>query len=643
MTSESAKLFEEAFGHHQAGRLDDAERLYRDILAADANHAGALHLLGLLAYQVGKAEIAADLIGRAVAIDQAQPAYHYNLGVVLKDLGRLMEAGKAYATALRLAPNYAEAHNNLGTVLDDLGRRNEAVGEYLAAIRLKYDYPDAHNNLGGALARLGRPQDALIPYETAIRLKPDYVQAHANLGLALQELGRFEEAAVRYGEAFRLKPDHSEAIAQQLYCLRQICDWRETGRLEPELLKQKDKFSPFLTLIIDSSGERQLAAARNWCARQHGAIKPLPEQARPKGPRIRLGYLSADFCNHAVAQLVVELIERHDRTRVEVIGYSYGPEDGSALRQRLKDGFDRFEDIRTLPDIEAARLIQREGIDILIDLTGYTAKGRTGILAYRPAPVQVNFLGYPGTLGAEFIDYIIADPICIPPGDESFFREKVVRLECYQPNDGKREIAEQTPSRAECGLPEQGMVFCCFNGSVKITPPVFAVWMRLLAQKPGSVLWLLDANAAAKENLRREASAAGIAPERLIFAPRLPPAQHLARHRLADLFLDTLPYNAHTTASDALWTGLPVLTCRGETFPGRVAASLLTAVGMEELITSSLPEYEALALALAADPARLAGLKAKLAANRSAAPLFDTARFARGIEAAYEQMMKSRR
>jgi len=643
VTSDTGKLFEEAFRHHQAGRLDDADRLYREILAADANHAGALHLLGLLAYQAGKAEIAADLIGKAVAIEKAQPAYYYNFGVVLKDLGRLVEAGKAYEAALRLAPNYAEAHNNLGTVLDDLGRWNDAVREYLAAIRLKYDYPDAHNNLGSALARIGRSQDAIMPYEAAIRLKPDYVQAHANLGLAMQEVGRFQEAAGRYGEAVRLKPDHTEALAQQFYCLRQACDWRETDRLGQELLRRTDKFSPFLPLLIDSSADQQLAAARTWCAQQHGAIKPLPEATRPEGATIRLGYLSVDFCNHAVAQLVVELIERHDRARVEVIGYSYGPEDGSALRQRLKQGFDRFEDIRPLSDAQAAQLIRRDGIDILIDLTGYTAKARTGILAYRPAPAQVNFLGYPGTLGAGFVDYIIADPICIPPEDEPFFTETVVRLNCYQPNDGKREIADQTPSRAESGLPEQGVVFCCFNGSVKITPPVFAVWMRLLARSPGSVLWLLDANADAKENLRREASAAGIAPERLVFAPRVPLTQHLARHRLADLFLDTLPYNAHTTASDALWVGLPVLTCLGRTFPGRVAASLLTAVGMEELITSSLPEYEALALALASDPVRLAGLKAKLAANRATAPLFDSGRFARAIEDAYEQMMEGRR
>ena len=634
------ELFEQAFQHHQAGRLGDAERLYREILAADSNHAGALHLLGILAFQLGKAAIAADLIGKAVTIDRRQPAYYYNLGLALHAVRRLDEAAGAYGAALELAPNYAEAHNNLGTVLEEMGRREEAAGEYHRAVRLKPDYADAHNNLGTALARLGRPKDAVPAYETAIRLKPDYVQAHMNLGLALQELGRFEEAAGRYGEAFRLKPDHAEAIAQQVYCLRQICDWREIDRLEQDLLRQTGKYSPFMPLIVDSSAEQRLAAARTWSA-QFAGVTPLPKQPRADGAKIRLGYLSADFCNHAVAQLVVELIERHDRRRFEVTGYSYGPDDGSFLRQRLMEGFDRFEDIRSLSNADAARLIHRDGIDILIDLTGYTASARTEILAYRPAPMQVNFLGYPGTMGADFIDSLIADPICVPPEHEAFFSEKIVRLDCYQPNDSQRPVAEQTPIRATCGLPEQGVVFCCFNNGFKITPALFAIWMRLLAKTPGSVLWLLDTNQAAKNNLRQEASKADVAPDRLVFAPRVALRDHLARHRLADLFLDTLPYNAHTTASDALWVGLPVLTCLGTSFAGRVAASLLTAVGMPEMITASLAEYEALALALAADPARLASLKTKLAANRGTAALFDSERFARAIEAAYERMIRT--
>lgn len=629
----ASRLFDQGFQHHQAGRLGDAERLYREALAADGDHIHALHMLGVLAYQLGKSDIAIGLMGRSLAIDPKQPACHYNFGVALQALRREEEAIRAYGAAIRLAPNYAEAHSNLGTALQNLGRLDEAAREYAIAVRLKPDYPDAQNNFGSALARLGRQEEALAAYETAIRLKPDYAQAYANAGLALQSLGRFAEAADRYGAAARLKPNHAEAIAQQLYCLRQICDWRETGRLEQELLAQTDKYSPFMALIIDSSPAQQLAAARIW-AEQHASIAPLPKAARPAGAKIRLGYLSVDFCHHAVAQLIVDLIERHDRERFDIIGYSYGPDDGSPLRQRLVEGFDRFVDIRPLSNLEAAQLIRRDGIDILIDLTGYTANARTEILAYRPAPVQVNFLGYPGTMGAGFIDWIIADPICIPPEDDAFFSEKIIRLDCYQPNDSRRQIAE-TPSRAACGLPEQGVVYCCFNNGFKITPTIFALWMRVLGNVPGSVLWLLDSNQAAKDNLRREASSAGIAAERLIFAPRLSLPEHLARHRLADLFLDTLPYNAHTTCSDALWMGLPVLTRKGRTFASRVAASLLTAVGLEEMAASSLADYEA----LASDPARFPAIRAKLTANLATAPLFDGARFARGIEIAYEQLL----
>jgi predicted O-linked N-acetylglucosamine transferase (SPINDLY family) len=433
-----------------------------------------------------------------------------------------------------------------------------------------------------------------------------------------------------------LRPGHAEALNQQIQCRQQICDWRGIGLLQRDLLSSSERFSPFGALTIDSTPAQQLAVARTWCEQRYAAIKPLPQNSDHRGGKIRLGYLSADFCNHAMAHPVAALIEHHDRQRFEIIAYSYGPDDGSPMRRRLAQACDRFTDIRSMPAIEAAKLIQADGIDILIDLAGYTTGARTEILAFRPAPVQVNFLGYPGTMGAGFIDYIIADPVCIPLGEDVYFSETVVRLaDCYQPNDRRREIAE-TPSREACGLPARGVVFCCFNNIYKIAPEMFAVWMRLLEQVPDSVLWLLDGNTAARQNLRREA---GGAADRLIFAPRQPMPDHLARHRLADLFLDTLPYNAHTTASDALWAGLPVLTCRGKTFAGRVAASLLTAVGLPELIASSLADYEALALGLAREPARLAAVRDKLAANRHTAPLFDSVRFARAIETAYRQMV----
>jgi predicted O-linked N-acetylglucosamine transferase (SPINDLY family) len=314
------------------------------------------------------------------------------------------------------------------------------------------------------------------------------------------------------------------------------------------------------------------------------------------------------------------------------------------MRPRLETGVDRFIDIRNMNDSTAATMISDLEIDIAVDLKGFTRGERAGILAYRPAPIQVNYLGYPGTMGADFIDYIIADSIVIPMEDDRYYSERVVRLpDCYQVNDSKRLIADRTPTRAEVGLPEHAFVYCCFNGNFKITPTIFDVWMRILRRVDRSVLWLFQGSASAEQNLRREAELRGIEPERLVFAAKIPLDQHLARHRLADLFLDTLPYNAHTTASDALWAGLPVLTCIGRTFAGRVAASLLHSMNISELVTGNLEEYETRAVELGNDPARLRHLRERLAHNISVSPLFDTDRFRRNIEAAYATMWETYR
>ncbi len=371
----------------------------------------------------------------------------------------------------------------------------------------------------------------------------------------------------------------------------------------------------------------------------HPHPKPLCTGERGRRDKLRIAYLSADFQDHATAHLMAELFERHDHSRFEVMAISFGIGDGSPMRQRLAAAFDRFYDACQRSDEDTARFLYGQKTDIAIDLKGHTRGARPGILAYRPAPVQVSYLGYPGTMGAQFIDYIVADKIVIPPGHESFYTEKIVRLpDCYQVNDRKRAVAEHTPERREAGLPQEGFVFCCFNQNWKITPDVFDVWMRLLRTVSGSVLWLVHDSKETERNLRSEAQARGVDGARLIFAPRLPSEVHLARHRLADLFLDTLPYNAHTTASDALWTGLPVLTQLGEGFAGRVAASLLSAAGLPELITHSIADYEALALRLANDTILLKGYRDRLNANRAVLPLFDTDRFRLHLEAAYLQM-----
>ncbi|HEY0833504.1 MAG TPA: glycosyltransferase, partial [Azospirillum sp.] len=425
---------------------------------------------------------------------------------------------------------------------------------------------------------------------------------------------------------------------------RHLCRWDGLDALSARLARAVDEGAtrqahPWIFLGEGAGPAAELACARRYTAWRTRGVVPLPPV--PVGgarERLRIGYLSADFHEHATAALIAELIERHDRARVEVVGYSYGPDDGGALRARLARGFDRFVDLGAEPHEAAARRIRADGVDILVDLKGHTQNARPEIAAFRPAPVQAHWLGYPGSMGADFIDYVIADAVTAPDALQPHFAERIVRLPgCYQPNDRTRAVAE-TPSRAACGLPESGFVFCCFNSPYKIGPAVFAVWMRLLATVPGGVLWLLESHPEAAGNLRREAVRHGVDPARLVFAPRLPPAHYLARCRLADLFLDTLPVGAHTTASDALWAGLPVLTVLGDAFAGRVGASLLHAVGLPELAVESLAAYEAAALRLARDPAALAALRERLAAGRDSAPLWDTDRLARALERAYAAM-----
>ena len=421
-----------------------------------------------------------------------------------------------------------------------------------------------------------------------------------------------------------------------------ICDWNDLPAQSAHLIAtirgKAQVVAPFASLSISTSPAEQLQSAEGAIA-DLGAFPKLWRGEVYAHERVRIAYLSADFREHPVACLVAGMLEAHDKTRFEVAGLSFGPDDQSDMRRRITGAFEHFLDVRSLSDQAVAELIRQREIDVAVDLTGFTAHGRPGISIRRPAPIHVNYLGYPGTMGSTAFDYVVADKVVIPDEQRCFFTEQVVWLpDVYQANDNQRRIAEKVPTRRECGLPDKGLVFCSFNNTFKITPEIFDVWMRLLREIDGSVLWLIAGDATTSENLRREAEKRGVPREDLIFASRMPLADHLARHRLADIFLDTLPYNAHTTASDALWAGLPVLTCLGSTFAGRVAGSLLNAAGLSELVTENLDDYEALAIKLARDPALLSSLKAKLAANRLACTLFDTQRFTRHLEAAYITM-----
>jgi len=606
----SEALLRNAVRLHQAGDLVGAERLYGAVLRESPRNAQALYLLGFVHYQRGRYGDSERLIGEA----------------------------------LKLNPQSPDAWYNRGCALQRLQRHVEAVSCFDRAVALKPDYDEAWTNRGVALLAQHMHERALESFNKALALKPHDPEALGNRGTTLFELKRYEEAGADYDALFRLAPDFPYALGNAVLCRAYCCDWRsldeDRARMHVGVQAGRPVISPHATTLILASPADQLRAARAWVAgRCPPSSAPLWKGERYRHDRIRVGYLSADLHSHATAHLAAGLFEAHDRARFETVAISFGPDDGSAMRRRLEQAFDRFVDVREKNDHEVATLIREMEIDIAVDLKGFTQDARPGILAFRPAPVQVNYLGHPGTMGASYVDYLIADRRVVPEAREQHYSEQIVFLpESYQANDRTRPIAERTPARAEEGLPATGFVFCCFNISCKITPDVFDVWMGLLRQVEGSVLWLLDDNPSAVRNLKREAEARGVSADRLAFAPRRPPEEHLARHRLADLFLDTLPCNAHTTASDALWAGLPLLTCTGNTFAGRVAASLLSAVGLPELVADSLAAYEALALKLARQPAALTAVKAKLSRQRDTAPLFDTERFARHLESAFVRM-----
>jgi predicted O-linked N-acetylglucosamine transferase (SPINDLY family) len=527
--------------------------------------------------------------------------------------------------------------------LKALRRVPEAIDTYRRAIDVAPRNPNAHLNLGNALALLNRHEEALACYERVLALDPNSAEALNYEGNSLNALNRQSEAVKRFEKAVALDPGVTEALSSLVYTKQRRWDWSGLPEQRQFLLDRvrarQYVANPFALLGICDDPELHQIAARAYVRETLPgipAVQPPPGTPREK---LRLGYFSADFRNHAVMQLLVGVLECHDRDAFEIHAFSYGPEAEDAMRARIRATMDHFHEAARLPDSAITDMARRAGIDIAVDLNGFTQDARLGPFTRRLAPVQVSYLGYPGTVGADFLDYIIADATVLPLDQQRFYDEKIVHLpDSYQANDDRRVIAPEAPSRIEAGLPANGFVYCCFNNAYKITPEVFAIWMRILNAVPGSVLWLLANDAEAMDRLRPFAEAQGIDPARLVFGRSMPSAQHLARHRLADLFLDTLPYNAHTTASDALWAGLPVLTQIGQGFAGRVAASLLKAVGLPEMITRDAAAYEALAIALGRDPARAAALKAKLAAAIPTAPLFNTPRFTRHLEAAYRMM-----
>jgi protein O-GlcNAc transferase len=631
-----------------------AEEAFQQAIARGGRQ-GIRFNLGNLYASMGRLEDAASTFQQLLAIEPNDADASNNLGIVYQRQGKRDHARASYLRALEANPRHAHAWHNLGTVYSEQGDFKDAAAAYQKSLQIAPTQAHVHNDLGSALRDSGNFEGAIAAYRKAIVLDPQSAPTLYNLAETLKVPGRFDEAIAAYERALAIKPDYFQALSGMTYLRQHICDWNgiETlwERLRRDAIgKPGSGISPFSALYMPTSAEEQLACAREWARQNLGQRAGAPSgpgaevRAQAAHARLRIGYLSWDFHEHATSYLIAELFELHDRARFEVYAYSYGPDDGSPIRARIKSACEHFVDIAGHSHAEAARRIQSDGIEVLVDLKGYTLGSRSQIVALRPAAVQVNWLGFPGSMGTDCVDYIIADPFIVPAGAERHYSERVVRLpDCYQVNDRKRQISDRMSTRGDNGLPEAGVVLCCFNQTAKILPDVFACWMRILRAVPGSVLWLLESNRWAAANLRRAAAAHGIADDRLLFAPRRPPAEHLARYRATDLAIDTFPYTSHTTASDALWAGCPLVTRVGDTFVSRVAGSILRNAGMHELVTDNAGDYERKVIELATAPGKLQDLRRKLRETRDRCPLFDTPRFVRNLESAYEDMLKALR
>ena len=616
---------------------DKAIELKPDYAEAYSNRGNALQELN----QFDAALVSYD---KAIELKPDYIEAYYNRGLALQELEQFHSALASYDKAIDLKHNYAEAYSNRGNALQELKQFNAALVSYDKAIDLKPDYTEAYYNRGLALQELKQFDSALASYDKAIDLKHNYAEAYYNRGNALKVLKQFDAALVSYRKAIELKPDYEYLFGMILHIKMHLCDWQEFERYVLDLsfkIQSNAKASTCLAILALPIGlADQRKSAEVWNIHKN----PLKSDLGPvikctKRSKIRLGYYSADFHNHATSYLIAELFERHDKEKFELIAFSYGPDTKDEMQLRISKAFDQFIDVTAMSDKSIAQLSREIGVDMAIDLKGLTQDARLGIFSYKAAPIQVSYLGYPGTLGVDYIDYLIADKTLIPKNSQQHYSEKIVYLpNSYQVNDRKRVIASRHFIKQELGLPQESFVFCCFNNNYKITPEVFDSWVRILKVVDASVLWLLEDNPVAAMNLQKEAALRGLDPARLVFAKRIDLPEHLARHKVADLFLDTLPCNAHTTASDALWAGLPVLTCMGESFASRVAASLLYAIGLPELVTETHADYEAVAIELATNPTKLRGIKDQLARNRLTTPLFDTALFVEHIEAAYTKM-----
>jgi predicted O-linked N-acetylglucosamine transferase (SPINDLY family) len=649
-----------ALQHHRAGRLQEAETIYRQILQVEPNHADALQLLGMIAHQAGRHDVAADYLRQAIKHNPQGPHYYSNLGAILQAQGKLEDAVVSYRQALALKPAYAEAHYNLGNVLKAQGKPVEALGHYRQALSLNPSFADAHHNIGTIFMEQGRLEEAVACYRQALALKPDFVEAYNNLGNILRSQGKLEEAIALYEQGLAVKPDSALTKSNLLTLLGDLAEWEkirshlskwqaESLRIDASkvsgqpVLLPLAYYGPFVRLDRDIQKSVLLSCGR-YFADFAGSLLPEGFQYLRNGDRLKVGYVSPNFGDHPVSHVMQPVFEFRNRKKFEIFCYSLQDRraDPGGYLENIMSRADLFCDISALSDVAAARLINSHGIHILVDLTGYMAGSRPLIFALKPAPIQVYWIGHGGKLYAPFIDYVIGDPVVFPVGSQDDCGECVVRMpNAFQPADCP-EISTIPQNRADYGLPDEGFVYCGFNATKKIDAAVFGAWMRILRAVPRSVLWLSGAHHIhAQKNLRAAAQAAGIDAQRLVFATRVADKSvHLARHRLAGLFLDTFTVNASTTALDALWAGLPILTLRGDDYFSRIGASQLTAIGLQDMVCDTVDDYINKAVRLAEHPKELNAVRARLQRNRTGSRLFDRPGFADRLEWAYAKMWR---
>jgi len=580
---------------------------------------------------------------KCISLNPQYSIAYFNLGRIYQEQNNIELAILNYKSAIKFQINYTKAQINLGTIYFKRRNFQDAIKYFQQALLSDDKESSIYNNLGLTYKELGDFNKALINYQKSILLNDRYAEAFSNLGILLAELKDYKNSLKNYLKAYEINPDYEYLLGTIINSKMNVCDWENFEYFVNNIIikiKNNEKCSPCFSLLsLPIIPPLIKTNAEIWSNHKHPSNANLIlTKTRSLNNKLKIGYFSSDFRNHPVSYLITELFELHNRNTFEVIVFSYGPKSNSDITKRITNNVDFFFDITNKSDEEVALISKEINIDIAIDLTGHTQHARTGIFSHRAAPIQLSYIGYLGTMGAEYYDYLIADKTIIPVESQQYYKEKIIYLPSYQVNDSKREIADKIFTKLELNLPENGFVFCCFNNNYKITPPTFDGWMRILNAVPDSVLFLYADNKWAEDNLKLEAEKRGVSQTRLVFGARIGRSEYLARYRAADLFLDTLPYNAGTTASDALWAGLPVLTCMGESFASRVAASLLNAIELPELITTTQEQYEATAIELATNPTKLKEIKDKLERNRLTTALFDTPRFTKHIEAAYMQM-----